>query len=82
MNCDVCNSTITDDNSTRVPTEKFRQLLARGFGINETNVQMLTDVGLSRPDAIEMLSQEYLASQSDWLLCANCFTKAESNLNS
>jgi hypothetical protein len=82
MNCDVCNATVTESNSRRVPPDKFRQLLARGFGINETNVEMLTDAGLSRSQAVEMLSQQYQESQSDWLLCTSCFAKAESNLKS
>ena len=77
MNCDVCDVLVTENNSARVSAEKFRKLLAQGFGIDETNIKMLTDSGVPRSQAIELLKQGYLASQSGWLLCENCFTKAE-----
>jgi hypothetical protein len=82
MLCDVCNVTVTESNSKRISPERFRQLLAKGFSIDETNIRMLTDAGMPRAQAVEMLSEQYRTSQSDWLLCTNCFTKAESVLPS
>ena len=81
MNCDVCNDTV-NATARRVPADKFRGLLDRGFGVNETNVQMLTEGGVSRSEAITMLTDAYRTSQSDWVLCDNCFAKAESNMTS
>jgi hypothetical protein len=81
MNCDVCNATISNLDR-KIPAEKFSLLLDRGFGINETNIEMLTDAGVARSEAIAMLSEQYRALQSDWILCTTCFVKAESNLTS
>jgi len=81
MLCDVCNAAV-DANAPRVSAEKFRMLLDRGFGINEINVQMVMDGGVSRAEAIERLTDVYRTSQSDWVLCDACFQKAESNLTS
>ena len=82
VHCDVCNVMISDTDCRRVSAERFRHLLERGFGINETNVQMLTEVGVSRSQAISLLSEQYRVLKSDWILCAQCFAKAESNLTS
>jgi len=81
MLCDVCNVTV-DANAPRVPAERFRVLLDRGFGLNETNVQMVMDGGVSRADAIARLTAAHRTSQSDSVLCDACFQKAESNLTS
>jgi hypothetical protein len=82
MNCDVCNATITQATARSIPADRFRQLLDRGFGINETNMKMLTESGVSREDAITMLNDAYRTSQSEWLLCQACFVKAQSNMTS
>ena len=52
MNCDVCNEPITSASSKVISAQKFRHMLARGFGISETNVKMLTESGLTRSEAI------------------------------
>jgi len=59
MNCDVCNAVIGEIDNRRISAERFRHLLDRGFGINETNIQMLTEVGVSRSQAISLLLEQY-----------------------
>jgi hypothetical protein len=81
MLCDVCNVTV-DATAPRLAAEDFRLLLDRGFGLNETNVQMVMDGGVSRAEAISRLVDAYRTSQSDWVLCGSCFAKARSNLTS
>ena len=81
MLCDVCN-VMVDATAPRVSAEKFCVLLHRGFGLNEINVQMVMDGGVSRADAISRLVDAYRTSQSDWVLCDSCFAKAQSNLTS
>lgn len=81
MLCDICNATVFDD-ASRIPANEFRALLDRGFGINEINVQMVMEAGISREEAIQKLTDVYRTSQSDWVLCDSCFTKARSNLTS
>lgn len=81
MLCDVCNVAIAET-APRIPADEFRALLDRGFGINETNLQMVMRSGLSREEAIQKLTDVYRTSQSDWVLCDSCFTKARSNLTS
>lgn len=81
MLCDVCNVTV-DVTAQRVSALMFRKLLDRGFGINETNLQMMLQQGVPRHEAIAFLVDAYRASESDWLLCDSCFAKAQSNLTS
>ena len=82
MNCDVCHATISETDSARISAERFRHLRDRGFGINETNIKVLTEVGVSRSQAISLLSEQYRVLKSDWILCAIWFAKADSNLTS
>lgn len=81
MLCDVCNVAISET-APRIPANEFRALLDRGFGINEINVQMVMHAGVSREEAIKKLTDVYRTSQSDWVLCDSCFTKARSNMTS
>jgi len=81
MLCDVCNVRV-DIAAPRLSANEFRSLLDRGFGINETNVQMIMEAGVSRAEAIQKLIDTYRTSQSDWVLCDECFAKARSNLTS
>ncbi len=77
VTCDVCNAATTLEQGTRIKAEDFRGLLANGFGIDQTNIKMLTDSGMSRDQAIAMLGAQYATSQSDWLLCRTCATRAK-----
>lgn len=77
MNCDVCNAATTEKQSVRVGAKEFRRLLDKGFGIDETNIKMLSDAGVSRDKAIAMLAKQYAMSQSDWLLCTACSARAK-----
>lgn len=77
MRCDVCNAEISEDAGECITPEVFTYLLDNGFGIDETNIKMLTDIGMSRVEAEEAIKQQYRASQSDWLLCPGCAAKAE-----
>lgn len=81
MVCDVCNLEVTELDSRVVPVEEFRELLARGFGIDETNIEMLTSAGLLREQAVTMLAQQYSGMNSDWLLCGKCFAESRALLN-
>lgn len=80
MICDVCNAQTTKEQGVLISPERFRQLLRQGFGIDETNIQMLTDAGMPRDVAITALTQYYSDSRSFWLLCANCAAQAEKYL--
>jgi hypothetical protein len=82
MLCDVCNATTEEKDASRIPAESFRKLLVEGFGMDETNIPMLTDAGISREAAIDMLTYNYSTTQSEWLLCPGCTAKAESILGS
>lgn len=76
MNCDVCNVTVSANQGTRIAPAEFRALLAKGFGTDETNIELLTDAGMPRDQAVAMLAKQYGESQSDWLLCASCASRA------
>jgi hypothetical protein len=76
VNCDVCNATVPANQGTRIAPAEFRALLAKGFGMDEMNIKMLTDAGMPREQALAMLARQYGTSQSDWLLCASCATRA------
>jgi hypothetical protein len=80
MLCDVCNAQTTKDQSIYVAPSRFRELLAKGFGIDETNIRMLTDAGMSRDDAVAALTAQYSTSQSIWVLCPSCAAKAQALL--
>jgi Trk K+ transport system NAD-binding subunit len=77
MLCDVCNGETMKEQAIYVAPSRFRELLKQGFGIDESNISMLTDAGMSRADAVAALTAQYLTSQSFWVLCANCAAKAE-----
>ena len=77
MLCDVCNALVPEGSGTRITASAFCELLLHGFGVDETNVKMLTGSGISRQEAIETLKLQYLTFNSDWLLCTNCADKAK-----
>ena len=81
MLCDVCNATTALERATRISSGEFRDLLKKGFAIDETNIRMLTDSGISRTQAIEILKAQYEMSRSDWLLCSSCASKAKSTIS-
>ncbi len=72
MRCDVCNASVGAGAGTKVSPAQFCRLLDLGFGIDPTNVEMLTSSGMTKSQAIAMLKQGYMASSSDWLLCTSC----------
>jgi hypothetical protein len=72
MRCDICNASVRDGAGAKVSAERFRRLLALGFGIDPANVEMLTSSGMPKAQAVEMLKQQYMMSSSDWLLCPSC----------
>jgi len=77
MLCDVCNAATTPDEGSVVSPENFRKLLAKGWGVHENNIGMVMESGLSREQAIKMLTQQHATSQSPWLLCAQCVAQAK-----
>jgi hypothetical protein len=68
MLCDVCNAQTTKDEAVYVAPSRFRELMEHSFGIDETNISMLTDRGMSRERAIAGLKAHYSTSQSFWVL--------------
>jgi len=76
MLCDVCNATVPSGTGKRITPEVFTYLLDNGFGLDETNVKMLTDAGMPRSAAEAVLKEQYRHSRSDWLLCSGCAAKA------
>jgi len=76
MLCDVCNAQTTKEEAIYIAPSRFRELLAQGFGIDETNIRMLTDAGMSRDAAVAALKVQYSTSQSFWVFCAGCAAKA------
>ncbi len=77
MRCDVCNTAIASGAGERVTPDVFNFLLDNGFGLDETNIKMLTDAGMPRSAAEGALREQYRQSKSDWLLCAHCAAKAK-----
>ena len=77
MNCDVCNAAVAPNEGKMIPAEIFKDLINRGFGIHETNIEMLTSSDMSREEAIQSLRQTYSTYTSDWLLCPQCALEAE-----
>ena len=77
MLCDVCNATVPSGDGERITPEVFIYLMDKGFGLDETNVKMLTDAGMSRSAAEAVLKEQYRCSGSDWLLCSDCAAKAK-----
>ena len=80
MICDVCNDPIPEGGGVRVKPEVFSRLLDNGIGVDEFNVSMLTEAGMSREQAITALRKQYLQSSSDWMMCGRCAADAISKL--
>lgn len=76
MICDVCNAEVAPNEEKTVSAEIFQDLMNHGFGIDKTNIEILTSSGMSRDEAIKALRQQYSTFTSDWLLCPNCFLEA------
>lgn len=76
MQCDVCNATVLPGSGERITPEVFTYLIDNGFGLDDTNIKMLTDAGMSRAAAEEALKERYRCSRSDWFLCSECASKA------
>jgi hypothetical protein len=74
--CDVCNAATDQIQGYLVSAREFRELLKRGFGIDEVNIKMLSDCGMSREKAVGLLATQYTSSLSDWLLCPKCAAQA------
>lgn len=74
--CDVCNSQVNNGEGERITAEIFRSLLNNGFGIDESNIEMLVGGGMSREQAVNALKQQYASFTSDWLLCKKCAIQA------
>jgi len=77
MLCDVCNAPTTREAGILVAPERFRLLLAKGWGVHESNIRMVMQSGGSREEALAMLTQHHASSQSMWLLCPACAAEAE-----
>jgi hypothetical protein len=78
MRCDVCNAIVSNGSEKLFTPDVFNCLMDFGFGLDETNIKMLTDGGMSRQAAEAKLKEQYSHSSSDWLLCPDCTKKAES----
>jgi len=78
MICDICNAELPQEKGFIYPVTVFRQILAKGFPMDEITVQMLCEGGMPRELAINSLRHEFMASPSDWFLCPRCAVKAES----
>ena len=77
MICDVCNKVIDNESdSARLPPNIFALLMDDGFGIVESNIEMLAGSGMDRNQAILTIKQQYAQSTSEWLLCRECSTEA------
>jgi hypothetical protein len=77
MLCDVCNAIIPEGLGENISPDAFNYLLDNGFGLEETNIKILTDTGISRKSAETALKEEFRRSTTDWLLCSNCAAKAK-----
>lgn len=82
MRCDVCNAIVSNGSEKLFTPDVFNCLMDFGFGLDETNIKMLTDGGMSRQAAEAKLKEQYSHSSSDWLLCPDCTKKAESIIES
>ena len=80
MLCDVCNAQTSKEEAIYVAPSRFCELMQRGFGIDETNIRMLTDAGMSRDAAVAALKAQYSTSKSFWVLCSECARRAEALL--
>ncbi len=76
MLCDVCNCTVPPQTGKRIKSHIFTYLLDNGFGLDESNIKMLTDAGMPRSAAVAVLKAQYKRSTTDWLLCSQCTAKA------
>jgi hypothetical protein len=76
MLCDVCNSTVPPEAGERITPEVFTYLLDNGFGLDETNIKMLTDAGMPRSAAETALKKQYQGGKAEWLICPQCAAKA------
>lgn len=82
MLCDVCNAAVTQHSGEqRIAPATFIRLMEHGFGLDETNISMLTDAGLPRLAAEAALKATYRLSQSDWQLSPDCVAKAMPLMN-
>lgn len=80
MRCDVCNKVISEGEGQRIAPAALQRLLDAGFGIDSANVEMLTSAGMPREQAVAMLRDAFLESNSDWVLCKACAVDARKAL--
>lgn len=78
MICDICSTELPENNGFIYSVNEFRQILAKGFPMDEVSIQMGLDVGITREVAAKTLRQQFMTSQTDWFLCRRCAFKAES----
>ena len=77
--CDVCNATTSFGDATAVGPEEFRELVRRGFEMDEGAIRLAEAFGISREQAIERWKRDLVArSPTGWLLCPTCAARAES----
>ena len=82
MRCDVCHAVVAEGEGETVAPVTFRILLNNGFGVHEDNIDILVSDGMSRISAVEALTRQYAASETDWLLCRHCVADANAILTS
>ncbi len=75
--CDVCNATTSFGEGTAIAAEEFRELVGRGFEMDEGAVRRAAAFGISREQAIEGWKRDLVAgSPTGWLLCPTCSARA------
>jgi hypothetical protein len=75
--CDVCNAATSFGEGTAIAPEEFRELVGRGFEMDEGAVRRAAAFGISREEAIEGWKRDLVAqSPTGWLLCPTCSARA------
>ena len=76
--CDVCNATTSSERAIAVTAGEFREIVARGFEMDEGAIRLAQAYGASREQAIERWKRDLVAqSPTGWLLCPMCAVRAE-----
>lgn len=75
--CDVCSATTSLEDGTAVAPEEFREIVGRGFEMDEGAIRRAAAFGISREQAIEGWKRDLVAwSPTGWLLCSTCSARA------
>ena len=86
VQCDLCNTEVTEATSQRISRAEFHRLIHNGFNPFTENITISTGstladlaaaFGLAKAYQYQMWKMNALASNADWILCDRCYHLAK-----